>query len=112
MQRLAPALLLVLVITSAAVSQELSTEVYPSEDELYLALAAGDIDYHQFLILREAIRTGIDATLGAFKDDQHDHRKYHTDGDLDILGSFRQVRSDAPEGIAFFDPWICHNSES
>jgi len=41
-------------------SQELSTEVYPSEDELYLALVAGDIDYHRFLILSEAIRSGID----------------------------------------------------
>ncbi len=79
MQRVAPVLLLVLVITSAAVSQELSTEVYPSEDELYLALAAGDIDYHQFLILREAIRTGIDATNRHLLDEVPNLSYFHGD---------------------------------
>ncbi|MCK4461115.1 MAG: hypothetical protein KAW46_04890 [candidate division Zixibacteria bacterium] len=79
MQRLAPALLLVLVITSAAVSQELSTEVYPSEDELYLALAAGDIDYHQLLILREVIRTGIDVTNRHLLDEVPNLSYFHGD---------------------------------
>jgi hypothetical protein len=67
------------VITSAAVSQELSTEVYPSEDELYLALAAGEIDYHQFLILREVIRTGIDATNRHLLDEVPNLSYFHGD---------------------------------
>ena len=79
MQRVAQALLLVLVIASATVSQELSTEVYPSEDELYRALAAGDIDYHQFLILREVIRTGIDATNRHLLDEVPNLSYFHGD---------------------------------
>ena len=79
MQRIAPALLLVLVITSVTVSQELSTEVYPSEDELFLALAAGEMDYYQFLVLREATRTGIDATNRHLLDEVPNLSYFHDD---------------------------------
>ena len=99
MRRLAPALLLVLVITSAAVSQELSTEVYPSEDELYLALAAGEIDYYQFLILREVIRTGIDATNRHLLDEVPNLSYFH--GDTISLSTSLQK-----EQQSVFDPRV------
>jgi len=79
LSKIAPVLFFALAVASGAMSQDLSTSVYPSEDELYLALLAGDIDYHQFLVLSEAIRDGIDAedrylfddipNLGYFADD-------------------------------------------
>lgn len=43
-------------------AQELSTFVYPSEDELEQAFYNGEIDLVQLLILQEIIRFGIDST--------------------------------------------------
>ena len=41
-------------------AQELSTDVYPSEDDLLEALRRGDIDQERYDILREILREGID----------------------------------------------------
>jgi len=42
--------------------QELSTDVFPSEDELLEALIAGDIDYDQYILLLDIAQHGIDST--------------------------------------------------
>ncbi len=105
MHRVAPALLLVLVITSATASQELSTEVYPSEDELSLALAAGEIDYHQFLILREVIRTGIDATNRHLLDEVPNLSYFHGDT-ISISTSLQK------EQRSGFDPRVRPDSDT
>ncbi len=43
-------------------AQDLSTDVYPSEDELLEALRRGDIDQERYLILLEILREGIDSS--------------------------------------------------
>ena len=43
-------------------AQELSTFVYPSEDELEEAFYRGEIDFIQLVTLQELIRSGIDST--------------------------------------------------
>jgi hypothetical protein len=43
-------------------SQELSTEVFPSEDEIYQALRSGEITYQQYLILQEIAAHGLDSS--------------------------------------------------
>ncbi len=40
--------------------QELSTDVFPSEDELLEALIAGDIDYDQYIVLLDIAQHGVD----------------------------------------------------
>lgn len=62
MRKTSAALLLVLVFASSALSQELSTDVYPSEDELHEALLAGDLDSLQYVILLDIVTHGIDST--------------------------------------------------
>ncbi|MEW5993526.1 MAG: hypothetical protein AB1744_03925, partial [Candidatus Zixiibacteriota bacterium] len=52
----------IVLITSVVNTQELSTEVYPSEDELLEALRLGEITIRQYLILQEIITQGIDST--------------------------------------------------
>ena len=52
----------ILLVPLAASGQELSTDVYPSEDELLEALIAGDIDYDEYIILLDLIQHGIDST--------------------------------------------------
>lgn len=58
--------LIVSVVVFAAIgtvsAQELSTFVYPSEDELEEAFYSGEIDFLQLLTLQEIIRFGIDST--------------------------------------------------
>ena len=46
-------LLLLLAVAVPAGSQELSTQVYPSEDEVYEAWITGEIDIAQLQILME-----------------------------------------------------------
>ena len=43
-------------------AQELSTSVYPSEDEVYQALRTGEISFEQYLALQEIISHGLDST--------------------------------------------------
>ena len=43
-------------------SQELSTEIFPSEDEIYQALRSGEITYRQYLILQEIAAYGLDSS--------------------------------------------------
>ncbi|UCE24576.1 MAG: hypothetical protein JSU74_00570 [Candidatus Zixiibacteriota bacterium] len=43
-------------------SQELSTEIFPSEDEIFNALRSSEITYRQYLILQELITNGLDST--------------------------------------------------
>lgn len=43
-------------------AQSLSTEVYPSEEELYEAYLRGDIDYSTYLNLVEIFEAGVDST--------------------------------------------------
>ncbi|HWR82358.1 MAG TPA: hypothetical protein VN285_03575 [Candidatus Deferrimicrobium sp.] len=62
MRSFAALLLGTLMAASSLSSQELSTAVYPSEDELLEALQASEIDYYQFLILQEVISHGVDST--------------------------------------------------
>lgn len=52
----------ILLAPLAASGQELSTDVYPSEDELLEALIAGDIDYDEYILLLDLIQHGIDST--------------------------------------------------
>ena len=62
-----PVLLILLVgcltvlLTSGSRAQELSTYVFPSEDELLQALTAGEISYTQFVILSEIAYMGLDS---------------------------------------------------
>lgn len=53
----------ILVWTSSiALGQELTTEVFPSEDELLEALIAGEIDYDLYILLLEIPQHGVDST--------------------------------------------------
>ncbi|MCK4607160.1 MAG: hypothetical protein KAU35_07685 [candidate division Zixibacteria bacterium] len=62
MRKTSAALLFVLAFASSTLSQELSTDVYPSEDELHEALLAGDLDSLQYVILLDIVTHGIDST--------------------------------------------------
>ncbi len=53
--------LVVLLSGGVGRAQQLSTAVFPSEDELYEALQNNEIDYYQYLILREIAQHGIDS---------------------------------------------------
>jgi hypothetical protein len=46
----------------SALAQGLSTVVIPSEDELYEALILGEIDYEQYVLLKEILLIGIDSS--------------------------------------------------
>ena len=63
MMKTVRALTAALVLLSGGVgrTQQLSTTVFPSEDELYEALQNNEIDYYQYLILREIAQHGIDS---------------------------------------------------
>ena len=61
MRKILPALFLILCAVSAEAGQELSTLVYPSEDELEEAFYRGEIDFIQLVILQELIRSEIDS---------------------------------------------------
>lgn len=55
--------LAIVLLAGALVSgQDLSTDVYPSEDELLEALRRGEIDQERYLILLEILREGIDSS--------------------------------------------------
>ncbi len=54
--------LVVLLGGGAPRSQEISTDIFPSEDEIYEALRSGEISYQQYLILQEIAANGIDST--------------------------------------------------
>jgi len=54
--------ILLLTVTGAARGQELSTDFYPSEDELLEALRLDEITYEQYVRLRELARLRIDST--------------------------------------------------
>lgn len=49
-------------LATAAPGQELSTSVFPSEDELYESYNLGEISYEQYLILKELAGRKIDST--------------------------------------------------
>jgi len=51
-----------LILFSNVAAQELSTFVYPSEDELLEAFYSGEIDFIQLVTLQEIIRNGIDSS--------------------------------------------------
>lgn len=53
---------LILFAPIATSGQSLTTDVYPSEDELLEALIAGDIDYDEYILLLDLIQHGIDST--------------------------------------------------
>ncbi|UCD65110.1 MAG: hypothetical protein JSW34_06690 [Candidatus Zixiibacteriota bacterium] len=59
---LSAVVLVVLLGGGAPHAQELSTDIFPSEDEIYQALCSGDITYQQYLILQELLATGIDSS--------------------------------------------------
>lgn len=54
--------LVVLLWGGKTSSQELSTHVYPSEDEIYHALLADEITYQQYLVLQDIITNRLDST--------------------------------------------------
>ncbi|MFQ6007646.1 MAG: hypothetical protein ACE5K8_01715 [Candidatus Zixiibacteriota bacterium] len=60
---------LTLWLVSISLAQELSTEVFPSEDELLEALRLSEIDIYQFLILQEIILHGIDSASSHLLDE-------------------------------------------
>lgn len=55
-------LVVVLILVKEVRAQELSTFVYPSEDELAEAFYNGEIDFIQLVTLQEIIRNGIDSS--------------------------------------------------
>ena len=57
------------LVVASATAQELSTEVFPSEDELLEALHLGDISYDQYVLLREVARLGIDSASAHLLDE-------------------------------------------
>ncbi len=59
---LGTAIALTLCLAAISFSLELSTTVYPSEDELLEALRLGEIDAAQYVILQEVIFRGVDST--------------------------------------------------
>jgi hypothetical protein len=58
-----------LILTTSSIAQDLSSNVYPSEDELYQAFALGEIDFEQYLAMLEIIYYGIDSTNRFWYDD-------------------------------------------
>ena len=54
--------LLLVLWGSTAFGQELSQDVYPSEDELWEALREGVITYEQYEVLRDLFEQGVDST--------------------------------------------------
>lgn len=54
--------LVVLLWGGNASPQELATDIYPSEDEIYNALLTGEISYQQYLVLKDLITNGLDST--------------------------------------------------
>ncbi len=62
MPRVFGGILIVLLAMNVCTAQELSTFVYPSEDELEEAFYLGEIDFIQLVTLQELIRSGIDST--------------------------------------------------
>ncbi|MDH4155776.1 MAG: hypothetical protein OEW00_00670 [candidate division Zixibacteria bacterium] len=60
--KFAGVVLLVVGLTAASFCQDLSTVVIPSEDELYDAFILGEIDYYQYLRLKEILIHGIDSS--------------------------------------------------
>jgi len=58
-----PLLLVILTLANTCLALELSTPVFTSEDEAYEALRLGEIDYYQYVRLREIAVNGIDSTL-------------------------------------------------
>lgn len=67
------------MIVASVQAQDLSTEVYTSEDELYEALLNSEINYQQYHVLREAILEGV----GLFK--------YHLLDEIPNLSHFLEV---------------------
>ncbi|PWB73792.1 hypothetical protein C3F09_04835, partial [candidate division GN15 bacterium] len=51
---------ILILAPTVAPGQELSTDVFPSEDELLEALIAGDIDYDQYILLLDIAQHGVD----------------------------------------------------
>ncbi|MFH1374554.1 MAG: hypothetical protein ABII79_12240 [bacterium] len=58
-----------LLMVSVADGLEPATEVFSSEDELYQAWQLGEIDYQQYLTLREIIVHGLDSAAGDLFDE-------------------------------------------
>lgn len=56
------AFLLVILLAGSVVGQELSTDVYASEDEIREAFENGDISFEQYIRLLEIIIHGVDST--------------------------------------------------
>lgn len=54
--------LLLVLWGTRALGQELSQDVYPSEDELWEALREGVITYEQYEVLRDLFEQGVDST--------------------------------------------------
>jgi len=55
-------LLCLMIMTSLTSAENLTLDVYPSEQELYEAYLRGDIDYQTYLNLNEIFEDGIDST--------------------------------------------------
>jgi hypothetical protein len=60
-------------------AQELSTEVFPSEDELLQALYTGEIGYTHYVILREIAQHGLDSTNSFLLDEIPNLAWFQTD---------------------------------
>jgi hypothetical protein len=50
------------LLCGIATAGSITPEVYPSEEEIFEAYLRGDIDYEEYLILREILEGGIDST--------------------------------------------------
>lgn len=51
-----------LCLAASGGAQELSTAEFPAEDEVFEALASGEIDYEQYIQLLEVLQDGVDST--------------------------------------------------
>ena len=87
--------------------QELSTEVFPSEDELLEALRLGEITYDQYVQLRELARQGIDST-NLYLLDEIPNLSYFAGTDSALTSGLENTQEDALYGDRAYGLYETH----
>ena len=85
-------LIVVVFMASAVCSQELSTSVFLSEDELNEALRNGEITYDQYQALKEIMQFGVDS-LSQYLLDEIPNLMYLLDVDTVLTNSIEQEQT-------------------
>jgi len=83
--------------------QELSTDVFPSEDELLEALRLGEITYEQYIQLRDLARQKIDST-NLYLLDQIPNLSYFVGSDTTLSSGLETAQKNAFYGRSRFGP--------